>query len=243
MNSRGKPLTEFENFKAHFEQTQLPSPDAPTSSRTRSTASGRTSCGPTAATTTSSTTSSCATSTSSPRSASGARAGSAAMKSSRPSSGSADLLASATRAVRSTSTSSSRRSTSGSEGHRSPTYFAELFTTSADGTGVRLFGAPSTEPVPRLLRDGTARRARHDAAVLADRHAAPVRRPDPSDPRHRRRLALGCGSLRNVNEASQFEMRVQNMPKLIADVASVHAERRPRRSGHLQPEPGGRRAR
>ena len=43
-------------------------------------------------------------------------------------------------------------------------------------------------------------------------------------------------SLRNVNEASQFEMRVQNMPKFIAGGRGIHAERGPRESLHLQPE-------
>ncbi len=75
MNSRGKPLTPFENFKARFEQ-DIRHSDELTSSRTRSTEHGRTSSGHSTAATTSSTTSSSATSTSSPNSASSAKDGS-----------------------------------------------------------------------------------------------------------------------------------------------------------------------
>ncbi len=75
MNSRGKPLTEFENFKAHFEQTIQWSSRRAEFALKRGHHAGRTSSGTCEATTISSTTSSCATWSSSPRSASGAMAG------------------------------------------------------------------------------------------------------------------------------------------------------------------------
>ena len=77
-----------------------------------------------------------------------------------PSSGSALCSPAPTRVVRSTSSSSAQRSTPGSGTPRSPRSSPSLFKTSVDGDGVRLFGAPVHQPVPRLLRE-----VRRDAGI------------------------------------------------------------------------------
>lgn len=96
--------------------------------------------------------------------------------------------------------------------------FAELFTTSADGDGVRLFGAASTDLFHACCESYGATRGATRLFSLTDTlilFAALVHRINETEDASAR-----LRSLRNVNEASQFEMRVQNMPKLIKEVAA-----------------------
>jgi hypothetical protein len=98
--------------------------------------------------------------------------------------------------------------------------FARLFTTSVDvdGERVRLFGATSTDLFRACCEKYGATRGATRLFSLTDTlllYAALVHRiHGTEDASARLRI------LRNVNEASQFEMRVQNMPKLIAEVAA-----------------------
>lgn len=95
--------------------------------------------------------------------------------------------------------------------------FAEHFKTSIDGEGVRLFGAPSTNLFRTCCeRYGETRGTTRlfsltDTLLLFAVLVHKIHGTDDSSARLR--------TLRNVNEASQFEMRVQNMPKLVAEVA------------------------
>ena len=95
--------------------------------------------------------------------------------------------------------------------------FAGLFSTSPVGDGVRLFGATSTNLFHACCeRYGAARGSTRlfsltDTLLLL---AVLVHRIDKTDDALAR-----LRSLRNVNEASQFEMRVQNMPKFVTEVA------------------------
>ncbi|MBY9075957.1 DUF262 domain-containing protein [Nocardioides sp. WL0053] len=95
--------------------------------------------------------------------------------------------------------------------------FADLFKSSIEGDGVRLFGAPSTDLFHACCERYGATRGTTRLFSLTDTlllFAVLTHRIDKTeDARTRLR------SLRNVNEASQFEMRVQNMPKFIAEVA------------------------
>jgi hypothetical protein len=94
--------------------------------------------------------------------------------------------------------------------------FAELFKTANDGPGVRLVGAASTNLFATCCDTYGAARGATRLFSLTDTlllYAVLVHRiHDTADPAGRLR------SLRNVNEASQFEMRVQNMPKFISEV-------------------------
>ncbi len=95
--------------------------------------------------------------------------------------------------------------------------FAGLFTTSVDGDGVRLFGASSTDLFHACCERYGATRGATRLFSLTDTlllFAVLVHRTNGTDDAPAR-----LRSLRNVNEASQFELRVQNMPKLIGEVA------------------------
>lgn len=95
--------------------------------------------------------------------------------------------------------------------------FAELFKTSIEGDGVRLVGATSTNLFHSCCdRYGATRGATRmfsltDTLLLFAVLMHRIHETDDASARLR--------SLRNVNEASQFEMRVQNMPKFIVEVA------------------------
>lgn len=95
--------------------------------------------------------------------------------------------------------------------------FADLFETTADGDGVRLFGATSTDLFHACcekygdMRGTTRLFSLTDTLLL---FAVLIHRIEDTED-----AAARLRTLRNVNEASQFEMRVQNMPKLIRDVA------------------------
>lgn len=95
--------------------------------------------------------------------------------------------------------------------------FAGLFKTSLAGEGVRLVGASTTNLFQACCERYGATRGATRLFSLTDTlllFAVLIHRiENTDDPSARLR------SLRNVNEASQFEMRVQNMPKFIADVA------------------------
>ena len=98
--------------------------------------------------------------------------------------------------------------------------FARLFTTfvDGDGDGVRLFGAASTDLFHVCCKKYGATRGATRLFSLTDTlllFAALVHRIHGTD-----EAAARLRSLRNVNEASQFELRVQNMPKLIGEVAA-----------------------
>jgi hypothetical protein len=104
--------------------------------------------------------------------------------------------------------------------------FARLFTTSVDvdGERVRLFGATSTDPWCY-------------ATVLAGRHPAPIRRPSAQDPRDQR----------SFSSAADFAQRQRGFPVRDARPkhaqahcggCRVHAERGPQKPRYLQPEPG-----
>ncbi|RKT79411.1 uncharacterized protein DUF262 [Terracoccus luteus] len=97
------------------------------------------------------------------------------------------------------------------------TFFESLFTTAAHGSGVRLFGAPSPNLFLACCERFGAMRGNTRAFSLTDTlllYAVLVHRIEGTDdPAQRLRV------LRNANEASQFEMRLQNMPKFIYEVA------------------------
>ncbi len=98
--------------------------------------------------------------------------------------------------------------------------FAGLFTTSVDGNGVRLFGAASTNLFHACCERYGATRGATRLFSLTDTlllFAVLVHRIHETE---HEVAAARLRSLRNVNEASQFEMRVQNMPKLIGEVAA-----------------------
>ena len=95
--------------------------------------------------------------------------------------------------------------------------FESLFTTVADGPGVRLFGTTN----PNLFRGCCERygamRGKTRSFSLTDTlllYAVLIHRIEGTD-----ELELRLRVLRNVNEASEFEMRLQNMPKFITEVA------------------------
>ena len=95
--------------------------------------------------------------------------------------------------------------------------FADVFKTSIDGDGVRLVGAPSTNLFHTccerygVTRGTTRLFSLTDTLLLFAVLVHRIHKTEDASARLR--------SLRNVNEASQFEMRVQNMPKFIAEVA------------------------
>jgi hypothetical protein len=96
--------------------------------------------------------------------------------------------------------------------------FAGLFRTSTDGDGVRLFGSASTDLFHACCERYGATRGATRLFSLTDTlllFAALVHRIHGTEDASAR-----LRNLRNVNEASQFEMRVQNMPKLIKEVAA-----------------------
>ena len=94
--------------------------------------------------------------------------------------------------------------------------FAGIFKTSIDGDGVRLVGARSIDLFRACCeRYGATRGATRlfsltDTLLLFAVLLHRIHETDDATARLR--------SLRNVNEASQFEMRVQNMPKFIEEV-------------------------
>jgi len=95
--------------------------------------------------------------------------------------------------------------------------FASLFTTSSDGEGLRLFGAKSPDLFAACCERYGATRGKTRLFSLTDTLlllAVLVHRiHGTADAPARLRV------LRNVNEASQFEMRVQNMPAFVGEVA------------------------
>jgi hypothetical protein len=99
-----------------------------------------------------------------------------------------------------------------------PEVFSGLFTTSHDGDGVRLFGADTTDLFHAccesygLTRGATRLFSLTDTLLLFAVLLHRIEETDDAPARLR--------SLRNVNEASQFELRVQNMPKFIREVAA-----------------------
>jgi hypothetical protein len=96
--------------------------------------------------------------------------------------------------------------------------FAKLFTTSVDGEGVRIFGATSTDLFHACCERYGATRGTTRLFSLTDTlllFAVLVHRIQGSEDATARLRVL-----RNVNEASEFEMRVQNMPHLIKEVAA-----------------------
>lgn len=96
-------------------------------------------------------------------------------------------------------------------------FFASRFKTSLHGDGLRLVGASTTDLFHSCCeRYGATRRSTRlfsltDTLML---FAVLIRRMEETED-----VANRLRSLRNVNEASQFEMRVQNMPKFIGEVA------------------------
>ena len=94
--------------------------------------------------------------------------------------------------------------------------FASLFRISSDGDGLRLFGAHSTNLFGACCEQYGARRGTTRSFSLTDTLlllAVLVHRiHGAQDAPARLRV------LRNVNEASQFEMRVQNMPAFVDEV-------------------------
>ena len=95
--------------------------------------------------------------------------------------------------------------------------FADLFKTSVAGDGVRLIGAPSPNLFQACCERYGATRGSTRLFSLTDTLlllAVLVHRIDKTDD-----VRTRLRSLRNVNEASQFEMRVQNMPNFVEEVA------------------------
>lgn len=94
---------------------------------------------------------------------------------------------------------------------------AGFFKTSLEGDGVRLVGAPSTDLFLACCeRYGATRGSTRlfsltDTLLLLAVLTHRIEKTDDAPGRLR--------TLRNVNEASQFEMRVQNMPKFVEEVA------------------------
>jgi hypothetical protein len=95
--------------------------------------------------------------------------------------------------------------------------FARLFRTSSDGDGLRLFGAQSPDLFRTCCKRYGATRGTTRLFSLTDTLlllAVLVHRIEGSEDAPARLRVL-----RNVNEASQFEMRVQNMPAFVGEVA------------------------
>ena len=102
-------------------------------------------------------------------------------------------------------------------GTRISEVFDRYFTTSREGEGARLFGASSTDLFHACCERYGASRGTTRLFSLTDTLlllAVLVHRIEETDDAPARLRIL-----RNVNEASQFEMRVQNMPDLVNDVA------------------------
>ena len=95
--------------------------------------------------------------------------------------------------------------------------FEAFFTTSASAPGIRLFGASPRSTCSSPAASGTANTAastrRFSLANTLLLYATLVHRIHGTADAARR-----LRQLRNLNEASQDELRVQNMPKLIAEV-------------------------
>jgi hypothetical protein len=94
---------------------------------------------------------------------------------------------------------------------------AGVFKTSLGGDGVRLVGAPSTDLFHACCERYGATRGTTRLFSLTDTLlllAVLVNRIHETED-----VAERLRTLRNVNEASQFEMRVQNMPRFVAEVA------------------------
>lgn len=95
---------------------------------------------------------------------------------------------------------------------------AGLFKTSLEGEGVRLVGAPSTDLFQACCeRYGGSRGTTRlfsltDTLLLLAVLTHRIEKTEDAPGRLR--------TLRNVNEASQFEMRVQNMPKFVVEIAA-----------------------
>jgi hypothetical protein len=94
---------------------------------------------------------------------------------------------------------------------------AGFFKTSFDGDGVRLVGAPSTDLFQACCERYGASRGATRLFSLTDTLLllAVITHRIEGTPDAPARLR----TLRNVNEASQFEMRVQNMPKFVVEIA------------------------
>lgn len=103
------------------------------------------------------------------------------------------------------------------KGHDLDSFFESLFTTKTAGSGVRLFGATTPNLFLACCERYGAMRGNTRTFSLTDTlllYAVLIHRiEDTDDPVQRLRV------LRNVNEASQFEMRLQNMPRFIGEVA------------------------
>lgn len=96
--------------------------------------------------------------------------------------------------------------------------FTGLFTTAVDADGVRLFGSASTDLFHMCCERYGDTRGTTRLFALTDTlllYAVLVHRIDSTED-----VTARLRVLRNINEASQFEMRVQNMPKLVAEVAA-----------------------
>lgn len=97
-----------------------------------------------------------------------------------------------------------------------PEVFDSLFRTTMTGDGLRLFGAPSTNLLQTCCERYGAMRGRTRLFSLTDTLlllAVLVHKINNTEDAPAR-----LRSLRNANEASQFELRVQNMPKLVKEV-------------------------
>jgi hypothetical protein len=97
------------------------------------------------------------------------------------------------------------------------TLFESLFTTMATGSGIRLFGAPAPNLFLACCERYGATRGNTRTFSLTDTlllYAVLIHRIEGTDDSAQRLRVL-----RNVNEASQFEMRLQNMPNFISEVA------------------------
>lgn len=95
--------------------------------------------------------------------------------------------------------------------------FAHLFRVTRDGDGIRLFGADSTDLFGACCKRYGATRGSTRLFSLTDTLlllAVLVHRIDGTDDAPARLRVL-----RNVNEASQFELRVQNMPAFVREIA------------------------
>ncbi len=97
-------------------------------------------------------------------------------------------------------------------------FFNGIFRTTIDGEGVRLVGASTTNLFRSCCERYGVTRGTTRLFSLTDTlllHAVLIHRIHGTDD-----VQARLRTLRNVNEASQFEMRVQNMPKLVADVSA-----------------------
>ena len=133
-----------------------------------------------------------------------------------PSGGRRRSSARTTHDIASTSSSSSTRSTSGRTRRISETTFEPSSPRRRPHPGIRLFGAATVNLFQSCCERYGATRGSARAFSLTDTlllYATLIHRIHGTADAARR-----LRQLRNLNEASQFELRVQNMPKLIAEV-------------------------